>query len=243
MTHAVPVQTIIDQVWMGLAKPITGPFLPGSSASDDTIEPLAHDLDRARELLEEAGWRDTDGDGVRDKVIDGVKVRAEFELMIYADAPQYKTVAEIIEENCRKIGVKVNITPAKWALMLQKIRKRTFDAAMLGWVLGWKGDPQQLWHSKWADEPDSSNHVAYRNPEVDRLIEELRQTMDEEKQIELYHAIHRIIFEDQPYTFLFQDKATAGYDGRLENVRFYKIRPCVDSREWYDAEVGPVGEE
>ena len=57
--------------------------------------------------------------------------------------------------------------------------------------------------------------------------------MDKDKQVELYHKIHRVIFHDQPYTFLFQDKATAGQDTRVKNVHNYKIRPCVDSREWY----------
>ena len=238
MSYAIPVQRIIDRVWKGLAVPSTGPFLPGSSASDDSIKPIPFDLEKAKQLLEEAGWRDTDRDGIRDKMIDSRKVSAQYELMIYSDAPQYKTVAEIIKENCRKIGVRVNIAPAKWALMLQKLRKREFDACMLGWMLSWTADPNQLWHSKQADEPDSSNHVAYRNPELDKVIDRLRVTMDEDKQIELYHEIHRIIFDDQPYTFLFQDMATAGYDSRIRNVHFYKIRPCVDSREWYASDVG-----
>jgi ABC-type transport system substrate-binding protein len=236
LSHAVPVQRIIDEVWKGLAVPVAGPFLPGSSASDDTIKPVPYDLDRSIELLEEAGWRDTDRDGVRDRMIGGVKVDARFELMIYADAPQYDTLAAFIKENCRKIGVDVRIQPTKWALMLQKLRKRDFDAAMLGWVLSWESDPKQIWHSSQADVPDSSNHIAYANPELDKLIDKLQVTLDEDKQIDLYHRIHRVIFEDQPYTFLFQDKATAGRLARIKNVHYYKIRPCVDAREWYVGE-------
>ena len=126
------------------------------------------------------------------------------------------------------------ISPAKWALMLQKLRKWDFDAAMLGWGASWsKGDLFQLWHGSQADVKDSSNHVGYRNDEVDKLIEELRVTMDEKKQNELFHKIHRLIYEDQPYTFLFSEKQTAGLDGRLENVKFYRVRPCRDTREWY----------
>jgi ABC-type transport system substrate-binding protein len=83
--------------------------------------------------------------------------------------------------------------------------------------------------------------VAYRNPEVDKLIEQLRVTMDEEKQHELYKQIHRRIYEDQPYTFLFTDRATGGYDARLQNIKFYKIRPCYDSREWYASRPRALG--
>ncbi len=101
--------------------------------------------------------------------------------------------------------------------------------------MAWKDDPYQIFHGSQADVPDSSNAGGYRNPQVDRLIDELRVTLDPKRQIDLYHKIHRLIYEDQPYTFLFADKETAGYDARLENVRFYKIRPCVDSREWFSS--------
>lgn len=236
LSHAIPVREIIDEVWKGLALRTTGPFLPGSSAADPTIQPVRFDLARSRDLLDAAGWVDTDDDGVRDKMIDGQKYDASFTLMIYSGAPQYLTLAKIVKENCISVGVEVNIEPAKWPLMLQSLRTRSFDAAMLGWALPWKGDPKQVWHSSQADEPDSSNAISYRNPEVDKLIERLHVTLDEQEQIRLYHKIHRLIYEDQPYIFLFQDKATAGYDARIKNVRFYKIRPSVDSREW---RVGP----
>ena len=233
LAHATPLQQIIDTVFHGLAIPVAGPFLPGSSAADDTIQPVPYDPERARQLLDEAGWRDTDGDGVRDKMIDGARVPAAFDLMIYSDSRSFRTIAEMVQEEFRKIGVRVQITPAEWALYLEKLNSKQFDAAMLGWATGWtKTDPYQLWHSSLADVPASSNHVGYRNPEVDKRIEQLRVTMDEAEQQKLYHQIHRLIFEDQPYTFLFSEKATAGYDTRLENIEFYRLRPCIDTREW-----------
>ena len=232
ITHCVPVDQIIDKIYNNLAAPLTGPFLPGSSACDESISRVPYDLDKARQLLDEAGWKDTDSDGVLDKVISGQKVAAKFDLMIYADSPQYRQVAEIIRENCRRVGIDVIITPTKWALMLEKLRSKEFDACILGWALNWKGDPFQIWHGSQADIPDSSNSIGYRNADLDKLIDELRVTMDEEKQVELYHKIHRIIYDDQPYTFLFMDRATAGYDARLENISYYKIRPCYDTREW-----------
>ena len=243
LAHAVPVQEIIDQVFEGLAIPVSGPFLPGSSAADPTIKPIAYDLDAARKLLDEAGWKDTDNNGLRDKTINNVKVQASFDLMVYADAPSFRTIGEIIKENCRKIGVEVKISPAKWALMLQKLRKWDYDAAMLGWGSSWsKEDPFQLWHGSQADVQDSSNHVGYRNDEVDRLIGQLRVTLDTKKQIELFHKIDRLIQEDQPYTFLFSEKQTAGLDARLENVKFYRVRPCFDTREWHSTKPRLLGQ-
>jgi len=153
--------------------------------------------------------------------------------MIYSDAPAYNTMAEIIKESCRQIGVDVLVSPTKWALMLQNLRKKEFDACMLGWASDWKVDSFQLWHGSQADVPESSNAIAYQNPEVDKLIEELHVTLDSKKQIELYHKIHRLIHDDQPYTFLFADMQTAAYDARLQNIKYYRLRPCIDQREWF----------
>jgi len=231
--HAVPVDEIIAKIFHGLAIPITGPFLPGSPSNDPALKPLAYDLDKARALLDEAGWKMEEGESVRSRMIGGQKVEAKFDLMIFSDSPSYSAIAAIVQDNCRRIGVQVSITPAKWALMLQKLRKKDFDATILGWAMGWKDDPYQIWSGNQADVPESSNAIGYRNPEVDRLIDELRITMDRDKQIEIYHKIHDLIYDDQPYTFLYSEKATAGYDARIQNVKFYKIRPCVDHREWW----------
>ena len=236
ISHAVPVDDIIDKIYFKLATRLTGPFLPGSSACDDSLAPIPYDLDRAKQLLDEAGWKDSNDNGTRDKLVDGQRVEAVFDLMIFSDSPQFRQIAEIIRENCRRIGLEVKITPTKWALMLQKLRKKEFDATILGWALNWKSDPFQIWHGSQADLPESSNAIGYSNPELDKLIDTLRTTMDPSKQKALYHQIHKIIYDDQPYTFLFMEKRTAGRHARLDNINFYKIRPCVDSREWSAAE-------
>ena len=243
LAHATPLQQMIDNVFEGLAVPVSGPFLSGSFAADPAIEPVPFDLDKARRILADAGWKDTNNNGTVDKEIKGNRLEAEFDMIIFADSPSFRSVAEIYKENCRKIRVHVQLTPAKWALMTQKLRKWEFDAAMVGWASGWqRGDPFQLWHGSQADVPDSSNHCGYRNNEVDALIEELRVTMDKDKQRELYHKIHRLIYEDQPYTFLFSEKATGVMHGRIENVKFYRLRPCRDSREWWATEPRILGQ-
>ena len=173
MSHAIPVDQIIDKVYHGLAERLTGPFLPGSSSYDSSLKPVAFDLDKARQLLDEAGWKDSDGDGVRDKEIDGKRVPAEFDLIIYSESPQFLTIAEIMKENCRQIGVDVRISPTKWALMLQKLRKKEFDACILGWAMSWKSDPFQILHGSQADVPDSSNSHRLqesRGRQADRAI-------------------------------------------------------------------------
>jgi len=233
LAYAIPVQKIIDKVLYGLGKPLSGPFLPNGSSSDPSLKPIPYDPDKARKTLDAAGWKDTNSNGIRDKEINGKRFELKFDFMIYADAPMYKTIAEIVKEEYRQIGVDVQISPVKWALMLEKLHKKDFDACMLGWAMSWKQDLYQIWHSSQADVPESSNAIGYKNADLDKLIEECRITMDTAKQRELYHKMHRILYEDQPYAFLFVDKATGGYRSRIENVNYYQIRPCKDQREWY----------
>jgi ABC-type transport system substrate-binding protein len=166
-------------------------------------------------------------------MINGKLFELKFDFMIYADAPMYKTIAEILKEEYRQIGVDVQISPAKWALMLEKLHKKEFDACMLGWAMSWKQDLYQIWHSSQAEVPESSNAIGYKSPELDKLIEEMRVTFDPELQKTLYHRMHKILYEDQPYAFLFVDKATSGHLSRINNVKFFRIRPCLDEAEWF----------
>jgi ABC-type transport system substrate-binding protein len=237
LSHAVPVDTFVKEIYYDLAKRQTGPFVEGGAFADPSVKPIAFDLDKAKALLEEAGWKDTNENGTLDKKIDGRDVEFSFELMIYSDAPSYNTMAQILQENFRKLGIDVRVSQTAWNLMLQRLRKKEFDATILGWVADWKSDPFQIWHGSQADVVESSNAIGYQNEEVDKLIDELRVTMDEKRQVEIYHQIHRLLHDDQPYTFLFSDKATALMDSRIENWKPYPmLRPHNDNREWYSAQ-------
>lgn len=242
MSHVVPVDEIVQTIYHGLASRITGPFLPGSPANDPSLKPISFDLDAARALLEDAGWKVPPGESIRKKTIDGSPVDAAFQLLIFSDSPSFESIATIMKDNCRQIGVRVEILPAKWSLMLDKMNKKDFDAVILGWAMSWKDDPYQIWDGSQADVPNSSNSIGYENPEADKLIAELRVTMDATKQNEIYRKFDRVIYDDQPYTFLFMEKATSGYDARIQNVNFYKIRPSIDIREWYASKPRMLGQ-
>jgi ABC-type transport system substrate-binding protein len=233
LTLAIPIDQIIHVVFDDLATQVTGPFPLHSRAYNHDVKPLHYDLEQAQKLLEQAGWRDTNRNGLRDKLIDGKRVEARINLMFDADSSQYRTVAQIIQVNWRKLGIGIEITPAQQALMTERTRAKDFDAVLRAWALSWRADPYQTWYSGNAELTDTSNIIGYRNAEVDKLVTKLRVTFDRPKQLELYHRIHRLLYDDQPYTFLFSEKQTCGYSARLRNVKFYAVRPCVDYRQWY----------
>ena len=235
MTYLTDRKQIVKSVLFGLGEVVDSHIYLFRPEYDKGLVSYPFDPKKAMEILAQAGWKDTDGDGILDKVIDGKKIPFRFEIKINSGNAVRKSVALVLVDELKKHGIAASVRELDWVIFLNDVKNHDFAAVVLGWVMEWKNDPYQLWHGSQADLPESSNSGGYKNPELDKLIEELRVALDEDKQRDLYHKIHRVIYDDQPYTFLFMDRATAGHDSRLENVKFYKIRPNVDLREWISA--------
>ncbi len=240
MTHAVDRQRIIDSVFVGLGSVATGPFYRDSPYRDASIQPLAFDPERAAALLGEAGWVDSDGDGLRDRDLtpdDGDPTRTpfQFSLLIYGSSPEFASLANILKEDLLRIGVKMDIDSAEWSLMQKKMDDREFDAFTGGWALGWDVDFYQIWHSSQADVPKGSNKVGFRNEEADEIILALREAFEREERIALSHRFHRLIHEEQPYTFLHYPESVACWRKAVRNVIFARMRPQSFSLPWWVA--------
>lgn len=224
LTHLVNRQRILEEVYMGLGKIITGPFVPHSPYYNHEIKPYPFDIEKAKELLAGAGWEDTDGDGILDKDYDGSGVRKPLSFsLIYTPANIYlRKMAGIVEQDMLQAGIQVNIKPLEWSVLGQVLENRAFDACALGWIGGVEGDPFQIWHGSGARRPNSSNHVGYDSPEANRLIEEGRRTVDKQARYAIYRRLHEVIHEDQPYTFLISPTSLTAENKRLYNAIVYK---------------------
>lgn len=233
LTLAFRRQELIDRVLAGLGQPVDGPFLPESGLLDPTIEPLEFDLERARQLLAEAGFADTDNDGLLDKVINGRKTPFEFTLLIYGNRPEYTALSNIYKDDLLKLGIRMKVESAEWSLMQKKMDEKQFDAYTGGWLMSWESDPYQMWHSSQADVPKGSNRVGFRNKEADAIMEKLRDTFEQAERRELYRALHRIIYEEQPYTFFYRRKRPFCWRSTVQGVVFAKDRPPDDFSHWY----------
>lgn len=219
LTHLVDRQRVVDEVLHGLGVIITGPFFINSSANDKTIQPYPFDVEKAKQLLAEAGWADSNGDGVLER--NGKTFEIEF--MISSGSKTFERVSEIMREDFAKAGVVININPLEWSVFLDRMDNWSFDMYASGWSMPWEQDPYQLWHSSQANIEKSSNHVGFANAEADRLIEQARGEFDVEKRNELYHRFHQIIHEEQPYTFLFTPEALIAQDKRFRNAKIYPL--------------------
>ena len=205
MTHACNRERILALINEGRGKIITGPAYWNSPTAPRDIVPLAFDLQKAAALLKEAGWEDTDGNGILDKEIEGARKSFEVVVKVPSGSSVYTTIFNVFGEDLLKIGVKLDVQTLQWAQYLKDVTEdRNFEICCLGWnTSGWDNDFTQIWHSKQIEEPKSSNHIEFADEEVDRLIAKARKTFDETARIDVQGAVHRRIHELQPYTFLF----------------------------------------
>ena len=225
MTMLLDRETILKKVLFGLGTVVSGTFYVNSPEYDGSIQPYPYDPAAAMALLKEAGWEDRDGDGLLDR--DGKPF--SFEFLISSSSKFGEQLATMLQENLKGAGIRVDIRKLEWAVFLQRIDERNFDACTLGWSLGWETDPFQIWHSSQAEK--GSNFVGFKNAEADRLIETARQEFDAARRRSLYSRFGEILHEEQPYTFLFTTEALVAVARRFENVHVYPMG--LAPREWW----------
>lgn len=216
LNYAVDKNEIIDGVLLGQGRVCTGQFVPESWAFNKDVKPYPFDPLKAKKLLSDAHWRDTDGDGWLDK--NGEIF--EFTLLTNQGNELRRMTAEIIQRRLKDIGIKVNIRILEWSVFINEfVNKKRFEAIILGWGLGREPDCFDIFHSS-KTKPGEFNFISYSNPELDRLLTRGRRTFDKKKRKEIYHKIHAIIYEDQPYMFLYVPNALVAV-----NERFVGIEP------------------
>ena len=232
MTHAFNRQQIIDDIFHGLGRIQTGNFFLDGPYSNPNVEPWPFDLERAADFLTQAGWVDSDGNGVRDKVVDGNNLEFSFTMTCYGYRQEFMAAMEIYKSDLESIGVRMQIEGVEWPIMIERMQDKDFDAYTGGWLLSWESDPYQIWHSSQADVPQGSNRVGFRNEEADQIIETARVTFDTSERRRLFHRFHEILHEEQPYTFFFSPRDLAAWRSNLENVHFAVVRPFDFSETW-----------
>ncbi|MBI1846490.1 MAG: peptide-binding protein [Candidatus Rokubacteria bacterium] len=229
IAHAIDKRELIDGVVLGLAREATGPYKPGSWAYNPNVKAYPYDPPRARALLAEAGWKDTNDEGIL--VRDGTPFA--FELYTNQGNDERKKIAEIIQADLREVGIAVEIRVIEWASFIKEyVKKRRFDAVILGWNITPDPDQFTIWHSSRMG-PDDLNTVSYANPEVDRLLEAGRQTCVQAERKQYYDRIQEILAEDQPYVFLYFRDALPVISSRVRGVAPGAAGISYNFREWW----------
>lgn len=197
---------MLDKFEFNLSEFATGPIYVQSDYASSNVKPIDFNPNEALKILNKAGWKDSDKDGLLDKTIGGKKTTLSITVLEPSlDIIKYLTV---FKEDASKVGVEINIKNIEWNSFVKLLDEKNFEAVRLAWGGGnveW--DPKQIWHSS-SIAGASSNFISYSNPQVDKMIDEARSLYDREKRIKILRKVHELIVEDYPYIWWFNSKYT-----------------------------------
>ncbi len=231
MTLAIDRPEVIEALLFGYGTPAVGPIPPWSPL-DPEVEPLPHDPGRAAELLEEAGWTDRNGDGIRENA-QGQPFRFT---LLTSDAPLNGAVVEVVQAQLRRVGVLADIRVVEFQTLLTQHRGRDFDAVFTSWVMDnfqVASAPMALFHSRWAEVSGSANRSSYANPRADALIEAGAAATDPDEAREIWRDFTEMLQEDQPFTFMYWLNELAAADRSVQDVVMDPRGELVSIADWW----------
>ncbi|MBT3181077.1 MAG: hypothetical protein HN337_01055 [Deltaproteobacteria bacterium] len=228
MSMLIDRKKILDKLFYGKGEVITGPFYRFGLNYDERIKPYPYDPEGAIKLLEEAGWVDIDGDGVREK--DGVPFK--FSVLFRSGEKFSRTVTSYLREELARVGIEMELMQMEWGAMIGRLINRDFDAISLGFSIPLVEDPYTSWHSSQLGK--GINYFGFDNAHADELLEKARGEFDSKKRAAIYGEFQKILHYEQPCTYLYVLSDNMAIARRFKNVIDYKIGPNIE-----DWKVGP----
>ena len=216
MSYAFDHEELLKVLLYNLYEPANGIFHPTSRwAPENPPPPYQQDQDKAEKLLDEAGWVDSDGDGIRDKMIDGRLRPFEFSILT-SNRTDRVAICNLLRQNLAEIGIICHVRPLDFTVLQEKTLQGHFHAYFGGWGTGAYPDTNEnLWKTG-----EGRNYVHYSNPRVDRLFDEASQELDDKRREKLFAEIDIILYEDQPYTWLYYRNSFYGFNKKLRGYNF-----------------------
>lgn len=225
MAHLFDIDRIIKVINYGYAEPAVGPIHPSKKDEfNPNLKPYEFSPAKAKQLLAEAGWSDTDNDGILDKIIDGKKVPFETSIIYNSGNDTRKAICLMFQEEARKVGIKVNVQTLEWSIFLDKTKNHEFDMYVGAWIsTPIPTDHKQIFHTE--SYNGGSNYVGFGNDETDSLINLIRVTLDPEKRKQLHWRFQEILHEQVPYVFLYYPQERIAIHKRFTNAEPSVMRP------------------
>jgi len=232
ITMATNRQEIVQSILKGygrVANSTVPPFYWAYDAANDGG--LPYDPAAAKKLLDEAGWIDRDGDGVRESA-DGV--RLAFTIKYNQGNQSRQQIAEIMQSQLAKVGIEATPRVVEWATLLDQITtpdRRDFDGVVMAWVAEFKLDDTDLFASSRLDQPWAMSGT--HNATLDTLLQELSVTPDRAKAKPLWAKYQKVLAKVQPYTFFYFPDRLDGVNKRLENVKLDVRGDWRNTKDWW----------
>ena len=226
-------QQIVDDLLQGYATVMNANIPPVSWAyADEELNPYPYDPAKAEALLQEAGWI-KGPDGICEK--DGM--RLSFTVVARTGNKEEEGVLLLAQEDWNKIGVEMKPEFIEYSVLLEQyLDVAKFEAYLLGWSLGVDPDCYLFFHSECGVNEEGQlvgfNDVEFKNEELDRLLEEGRKELDQEKRKEIYKEVQAIVNDQLPYVFLYSRNNVQAMNKRIQGVVWSKLGPMYPEK-WY----------
>lgn len=232
LTLATDRTAIVEGVLQGYGTVANSLVPPFHWAHDPAgADALGYDPAAAGRLLDQAGWTDRDGDGIREDA-DGAPL--SLSIKVNTGSRQRGSVAEIMQAQLREVGVEVQVEVVEWNTLLEQITTpdvRDFDGVVMAWVTEFRIDDTDLFRSDRADQPFA--FAGIQSPELDRILRALRETMDREAALPLWREYQEVLREEQPYTFLYFPDRLDGVNRRIQGAVMDARGDLVNLPEWW----------
>jgi len=214
--HCVNKQQINDVINFGKNTLVETFVHPNQKHFNKDLKPFDYDLEIARKLLDEAGWKDSDGDGYRDKVVKGEKKKLTIDFLVPNGNKAREQTGILIKEDLKKVGIELTITAKEWSVYLQDMDKKNYETTYGGFSMSpTMSDPKQQWHTS-AAVTGGSNSSSFGNAMTDKLIDDLRADLDEESRVAKYKQLEQIIHDEIPCVFMFIPSNRLGINKRYK---------------------------
>jgi ABC-type transport system substrate-binding protein len=215
MAFLTDVDAVIEESLSGLGNRIVGPVLSRQPYYNSDLELIPHDPDQAIQLLTEAGWEDTNGDGTIDKEIDGTRQEFKFQILVFP-SPVTISIGTLVKSWAKDAGIDIEVTQMAPRQLYEKLNEGDFAFSVIGQGYNPTADDfTQVWHSG-SVPPNGTNRSGFANAEADRLINKIRVTLKEKERDPLYRRFQKIVYENQPMVFLFSPTDRLVVSKRLE---------------------------
>ncbi len=217
LSYAINRDEILNEYLNNYGQPAVTPVSPiFVEFFDDNLKPLEYNSAKAKEILKQEGWTDTNNNGTIDKK--GV----EFSFILYVPGgnPLRQFASTIIKDNLKAVGIDVKIETIELNKLIDNLFNKSMDAWIAAFYIQIPLEHQMVWSSDLDAAP--FNFMSYRNKDLDLIISELGGKVYYEKEKDLHKQFQKIIYDDQPITFLYWIDNIVAVN---KKVKTYEINP------------------